>query len=82
MQYADKMFDTIVMYNAIGHLSTILALLIKECQRVLKTGGAILIISSLKMDKCVIYDALLPLLDSQSISYLLSNDKHFEYIRL
>lgn len=51
MQYSDMTFDTIVMYNAIGHLSLIMASVINECKRVLKSDGSILIISSLKMDK-------------------------------
>lgn len=82
MHYADKTFDTIVMYNAIGHLSQIMASVIGECQRVLKTDGAIIIVSSFKLDKNIIHNDLLPLLDSESINYVFRTDKYFDYVRL
>jgi len=49
MKYEDKTFDTIVMYNAIAHLDTILPETLAESKRVLKAGGCIYVISSFKI---------------------------------
>lgn len=56
MSYMNDCFDTIIMYNAIGHLQQVMEKTIEECLRVLRTGGKIFIISSFKMDKQVVFN--------------------------
>lgn len=71
MTYEDGYFDSCVVYNAIGHLSNSLEKIIEECIRVTSHNGNIYIISSFKMDKRVINDKLIPLLQSQNMDYSL-----------
>lgn len=75
-------FDTVILYNAIGHLEEIVPAVMGECRRVVKVGGHVAIISSSKMDKRVIGEILVPWLDGAGISYERKTDRNFEWIVL
>ena len=70
MTFADESFDTVVMYNAVGHLCAVLEKVLKECVRMTKNGGKIFVISSFGMDMPVIDEKLLPLLAKKQLSAL------------
>ncbi|MGN0351530.1 MAG: class I SAM-dependent methyltransferase [Roseburia sp.] len=53
MKYSDSLFDTVVLYNAFYHIQNQWIEIEKECKRVLKTNGKIIIISNWKLDVCV-----------------------------
>lgn len=63
MRFPDGSFDTVVLYNAIGHLAHIAEPVLWECLRVVNTTGVAWVVSSFRMDKAVIQETLLPLLD-------------------
>lgn len=56
MDYSDGVFDTAVIYNAFYHIQTQWKEIEKECRRVLKDSGNILIISSWKLDEALLKD--------------------------
>ena len=82
MTYEDKSFDTIVMYNAIGHLTEIVEDILAECLRVLKNDGNIFIVSSFSMDKFFIDTTLIPYLREKHIDFEVSEDEIFVYIKV
>ena len=82
MAFADASFDTVVMYNAIGHLGAVLEKVLKECLRVTKHGGAIFVISSFRMDMPVIDEKLLPLLAKKQIAFAEESDGTLRYIKI
>lgn len=82
MSFADESFDTVVMYNAVGHLGAVLEKVLKECVRVTKSGGSIFVISSFRMDMPVIDEKLLPLLAKKHIDYAEENDGTFRYVKI
>ena len=45
MTYGGASFDTVVLYNAIGHLADIAELVLSECLRVIRSRGCIYITS-------------------------------------
>lgn len=77
MAYEDEYFDCCVIYNAIGHLKNCLEEVIEECIRVTSLNGNIYIISSFKMDKRVIEDKLIPLLEYKNKAYSIANKPPF-----
>lgn len=84
MTYQDKTFDTVVMYNAIGHLAEIVGDVLAECLRVLKYDGSIYIVSSFKMDKSFIDSELVPYLNLKQslIDFEIGEDKPFMYVKV
>ena len=82
MAYGNESFDTVILYNAIGHLEPVLNETLEECLRVLRTGGSIYAISSFKMDRQVIFQRLLPLLENKNIPYRSTEDKVFLYLQI
>ena len=82
MHYSDGAFDTVILYNAISHLETIIPAIFKECKRVLNTNGSIFIISSFGMDKVVIEDNLIPYLSNNNIAFSHWTDKIFVYVQI
>ena len=82
MTFADESFDTVVMYNAVGHLCAVLEKVLKECLRVTKPGGAIFVISSFRMDMSAIDEKLLPLLAKKQIAFAEESDGTFRYIKI
>lgn len=82
MTYPDKTFDTVVMYNAIGHLAEIVGDVLAECLRVLKYDGSIYIVSSFKMDKLFIDSELVPYLKQSLIDFEIGEDKLFVYVKV
>ncbi len=82
MTFADASFDTVVMYNAIGHLCAVLEKVLKECLRVTKPGGVIFVISSFRMDMPVIDEKLLPLLAKKQIAFTEESDGTFRYMKI
>lgn len=82
LTYADGAMDTVVIYNAIAHLETIIPNVLNECLRVLKPDGYIYIISSFKMDKCVIVEYVILFLTNANIQYELYADKIFVYLKI
>ena len=63
-------------------MDTVLHEVINECKRVLRENGFIYIISSFKLDKSVIENKLLSILDDLNIRYVEAKDKFFYYIRM
>ena len=82
MKYADDTFDIAVIYNAVGHLESVLPKVLKECLRVVKREGMIYIISSSKMDKYVIHSSLIPYLDDKCIEHTYEADRIFLYVKI
>ena len=82
MAYGNESFDTVILYNAVGHLAPVLNETLEECLRVLRAGRSIYVISSFKMDKQVIFRRLLPLLERKSIPYTSTEDKIFFYLQI
>ena len=82
MTYEDKSFDTVVMYNAVGHLATIVEDVFDECLRVLKDEGSILIVSSFSMDKFFIDTTLIPYLKGKHIDFEKNEDEIFMYVKV
>ena len=56
MEYADHIFDTIIIYNAYYHIQTLWKEIEKECKRILKSNGCIYIIGTWKLDTNIMMD--------------------------
>ena len=56
IEYPDRAFDTIIMYNAYYHIQTQWKEIEKECKRVLKSMGCIYIIGTWKLDTSIMLD--------------------------
>ena len=69
MSFENNSFDTVVIYNAIGHLDNIFSELIDECIRVLKENGTLYIISSWKIDKLAIEEKLVKILNEKQTKF-------------
>ena len=82
MQFPEACFDTVVLYNAIGHLEEIAESVLRECLRVVNTFGAVWIVSSFRMDKAVIQQTVKPLLDQMKLEHTLQDDGTFTYLRI
>lgn len=82
MRFPDGSFDTVVLYNAIGHLAHIAEPVLWECLRVVNTTGVAWIVSSFRMDKAVIQETLLPLLDHMELSYSTQEDSVYTYVQI
>ncbi len=50
MSFPDKSFDVVVIFNALCHIESVLDQVLRECRRVLRPGGKILLIGSWKME--------------------------------
>jgi len=68
--FPDESFDTVVTYNAIGHLSSIFEEILNECFRVLRKGGVLCIITSWSLDKTIISDKVVPLFSARNLEYI------------
>ena len=82
MRFPDGSFDTVVLYNAIGHLAHIAEPVLRECLRVVNTTGVVWIVSSFRMDKTVIQETLLPLLDNMELSHSTQEDSVYTYVQI
>ena len=82
MRFPDGSFDTVVLYNAIGHLAHIAEPVLRECLRVVNTTGVVWIVSSFRMDKTVIQETLLPLLDNMELSHSTQEDYVYTYVQI
>jgi len=82
LTYDQDSFDSVVMYNAVGHVDHVLDAVLSECLRVVRPGGRIWIISSFKMDHYVIESSLIPILRQRQIPYQIDSDRVFIYVRI
>ena len=82
MRFPDGSFDTVVLYNAIGHLAHIAEPVLWECLRIANTTGVVWVVSSFRMDKAVIQETLLPLLDHMELSYSTQEDSVYTYVQI
>lgn len=82
MSYGDDSFDTVILYNAIGHLWEVLEKAVQECLRVLRVGGNLHIISSVKMDKHVISHDLIPILEQKKCLFQITEEKVFTDVHI
>ncbi len=82
LKYSDGRFDTVVLYNAIGHLDEVMEGAINECIRVVRAGGAIHIISGGKADKRVIRKQLIPFLRNHDITFRTSEEDDYVFVSL
>ena len=71
--FTDESFDTVAIYNAIGHLSAIIEQIIHESIRVLKNGGVFIIMATWKLDKAVIHEKVIPFFQANSVEYELAS---------
>lgn len=69
MDFPSESFDTVILYNAVAHLGAELEKITKECLRVLRPNGVLLVISSFKMDKGVICQDLIPFLEREGVNW-------------
>ncbi len=81
MAFPDNSFDTVVLYNAVGHIGDRLEKVIDECVRVAKGTGGVYIISSWMMDKCAIEDDVLPLLRNKGVIFNQEKPSPFTMVR-
>lgn len=82
LEYGDGEFDTVVLYNAVAHLEAVLEKALEEGRRVAGQDGCLYVISSVKMDKAVIEEKLLPLLQREGTAFALERDRVFTYLRV
>lgn len=82
MKYEEQTFDTVVIYNAIAHLDTVIPETLSESKRVLKAGGVVYVISSFKIDKAVIEEKLIPYLEKSGERYTVETDKIYTYVKI
>jgi ubiquinone/menaquinone biosynthesis C-methylase UbiE len=82
MTYGCRSFDSVVMYNAIGHLADIAEDVLAECLRVLKNDGSLFIVSSFSMDKRFMNTVLIPYLKETSLEFEASEDAPFMYVKV
>ena len=82
MDYKDSSFDTVVLYNAIGHLTQIAKSVLQECRRVAGKQGAVWIVSSFRMDKAIIRETIIPLIEQMGLSFEEGAFEDFAYIRI
>ena len=82
MPFEANTFDTVIIYNAVGHIEYSLENILEECQRVLRHDGHIYIISSYKMDKMVIEEHLIPMLKKKTINFCSEIVPPFYYVKL
>ena len=82
MKFPDESCDTIVIYNAIGHLTGIIPRVVQECLHVLKSDGSIHIISSFKMDHITIDTELFPYLKLFNMKFETVAEPIYRYVRI
>ena len=82
MRFGDGSFDTTVLYNAVFHLEEQLDAVLGECLRVLRPGGLFCAISSWSLDRPVLTDTLLPLIEARGMRYRLSMDEPFVWVQV
>lgn len=82
LQYGNERFDTVVLYNAIGHLDEVMEGAINECIRVVKANGAIHIMSCGKADKRVISQQLIPYMRDHGIPFRAWQEDEYSIISL
>ena len=82
MRFGDESFDTVVLYNAVFHLEDQLDAVLGECLRVLRPGGLFCAISSWSLDRPVLTDVLLPLIEARGMRYRLSMDEPFVWVQV
>jgi ubiquinone/menaquinone biosynthesis C-methylase UbiE len=82
MRFGDGSFDTAVLYNAVFHLEEQLDAVLRECLRVLRPGGLFCAISSWSLDRPVLTDTLLPLIEARGMRYRLSMDEPFVWVQV
>lgn len=56
MDYADGIFDTVILYNAFFHIQSQWIEIERECKRVLKADGVIYIVGTWKLDVSIMMD--------------------------
>lgn len=75
MHFGDESFDTVVLYNSAFHLEDRLDAVLDECLRVLRPGGLLCAVSSWNLDRPVLTDTLLSLLNARGLRCRLSMDE-------
>lgn len=81
LTYEKNTFDTVVLYNSIGHLEDCFKKVLTQAQKVLKSGGVCYIFSSSKMDINLISKKVLPYIDKKGIEYEYYIYKVFDIIK-
>ena len=81
MHFGDESFDTAVLYNAAFHLEEKPDAVLAECLRVLRPGGLFCAVSSWSLDRPVLTDTLLPLLNARGLRHRLSVDGPFLWVQ-
>ena len=82
LAFPDGSFDTAVLYNALGHLTTILPELLLEALRVLRSGGALIVCSSFSLDKTAMEEHFLPQLLERGLPFFYREEGPFRIIEI
>lgn len=82
LSYSDESFDTVVIYNGIGHLSNDVAKVLDESLRVLNKEGSLIIITGWKLDKAVIENKLIPFLETKGLSFYVEKANGITSVRV
>ena len=82
LSFPDGSFDTVMLYNALGHLTAILPEVLSEALRVLRPGGALLICSSFSLDKTAMEEKLLPLLSERGLPFSRREEGPFRILEI
>lgn len=82
MKFNDDSFDTAVIYNAAYHVKEVFDKIVAECFRVVRGGGSLYVVSSFSIDRAVIEDEIIPLLNGIGAQFTVNRDKTFITVRI
>ena len=82
LSFPDGSFDTIMLYNALGHLTAILPEVLSEALRVLRPGGTLLVCSSFSLDKTAMEEHFLPLLSERGLPFSRREEGPFRILEI
>ncbi len=80
--FTDSYFDTVVIYNAIGHLQNCFKEILLEALRLKNGNGSIYIISTFKMDKSFIKSEFIEFLLEKNIAYKDISNLNFTILKI
>ena len=82
LTFPDGSFGTVVLYNALGHLTAILSEMLSEAFRVLRPGGRLIVCSSFSLDKGAMEERFLPLLLERGLPFSRREEGPFRIIEI
>ena len=82
LAFPDGSFDTVVLSNALGHLTAVLPGMLAEALRVLRPGGTLTVCSPFSLDKCAMEERFFPLLRQQGLPFSFREEGPFRLIEV